>query len=235
MGTNRLREVTPPDVQQLVNAWADVKAPRTVDRHYDVLRALFSYAVRCDWLARTPCRDIKVPAVEGTRRRALGVEDVVSLAGAIDQRYEGMVWLGAVLGLRWAEVAGLTVGSLDLLANTVTVTQQLGRDGRLGPPKSNAGRRRFAIPEELSTALAAHLASSRLTAADADRLVFTAPGGGPLDYSHWRRRVWLPAVEAAGLDGAGFHDLRRPTPRPSLSEAWTSRPPRPGSATPIPA
>jgi integrase len=35
------------------------------------------------------------------------------------------------------------------------------------------------------------------------------PGGGPLDYSRWRRRVWLPAVRAAGLEGLTFHDLRR--------------------------
>jgi integrase len=40
-------------------------------------------------------------------------------------------------------------------------------------------------------------------------LVFIAPEGGPLDYPHWRRRVWLPATRAAGLPGIGFHDLRR--------------------------
>ena len=28
-------------------------------------------------------------------------------------------------------------------------------------------------------------------------------------YSNWRRRVWVPAVTAAGCSGAGFHDLRR--------------------------
>jgi hypothetical protein len=31
----------------------------------------------------------------------------------------------------------------------------------------------------------------------------------PLDYSNGRRRVWEPAVEAAGLLGLGFRDLRR--------------------------
>lgn len=33
--------------------------------------------------------------------------------------------------------------------------------------------------------------------------------GGVVDYAHWRQRVWLPAVEAAGIDGLTFHDLRR--------------------------
>jgi integrase len=57
--------------------------------------------------------------------------------------------------------------------------------------------------------LAAHLAASGLTAADAERLVFTSPHGTALDYSRWRQRVWLPAIKAAGVPGVSFHDLRR--------------------------
>lgn len=209
LGPRRLREVTPPDIQRLVNAWAEENAPRTVDRQYDVVRALFAYAARSDWLSRTPCRGIKLPAVTTTRRRALEPDDVIRLATAIDPRYEAMIWVGAVLGLRWAEVAGLTVGSLDLLRNSLTVTEQLGRDRQLGDPKSDAGKRQLSIPEELSSLLAAHLATRNLTGADPGQLLFTTPQGRPLDYSHWRIRTWLPAVARAGLAGAGFHDLRR--------------------------
>jgi integrase len=209
LGGRRLREVTPSDIQGIVNGWAQTRAPRTVDRQYDVLRAMFAYAVRSDWLSRTPCRGIKLPAVTSTRRRALSVEDVVTLAESIDPRYKTMVWLGAVLGLRWAEVAGLNVGSLDLLRNTVTVTQQLGRDRRLGEPKSHAGRRQFAIPHELGDLIAAQMTANQLTGAEPDRLIFTTSRGQPLDYSHWRIRTWLPAIAKARLVGAGFHDLRR--------------------------
>lgn len=48
-----------------------------------------------------------------------------------------------------------------------------------------------------------------LTGADPEELLFPNNEGGPLDYSNWRRRVWEPAVKAAGLDGLNFHDLRR--------------------------
>ncbi len=126
--------MTPPDIQRLVNAWAAENASRTVDRQYDVVRALFVYAVRSDWLARTPCRGIKLPAVTATRRRALEPDDIIRLAAAIDARYEAMAWVGAVLGLRWAEVAGLTFGSLDLLRNSLTASEQLGRDRQPGDP-----------------------------------------------------------------------------------------------------
>jgi integrase len=90
-------------------------------------------------------------------------------------------------------------------------------------PKSAAGRRSFAVPAPLMAMLSDHLASRGLTGADVDAFVFVAPGGGPLHYSNWLRRVWHPACVAAGLGqlvevevsdrvryvGLGFHDLRR--------------------------
>ncbi len=209
LGGRRTDEVTPPDVQRLVNTWAKAQAPRTARRQYDVVRALFAYAVASDWLARSPCRGIDLPRVEALRRPPLASDDVWRIAREMDQRYSPMVWLGAVLGLRWGEVAGLTVGSLDLLRGTLTVSDQLGRDRKLGPPKSSAGRRTLSLPRVLVELLAAHLAVSALTAADADHLVFTTRQGAPLDYGHWRQRTWTPAVRAAGLPGTGFHDLRR--------------------------
>jgi integrase len=205
----RVKEVTPPEVQMLVNVWAKGQAPRTVRRQYDVVRALFAYAVASDWLARSPCRGIDLPRAAPLKRSLLDPDDVWSIAREIEVQYAPMVWLGAVLGLRWGEVAGLTVGALDVLRGSLTVSAQLGRDGHLWPPKSIAGRRVLALPKALVDMLAAHLAASGLTAAQADQLVFTSPQRGPLDYSHWRRRVWLPAVGSVGLAGASFHDLRR--------------------------
>ena len=42
-----------------------------------------------------------------------------------------------------------------------------------------------------------------------DQLLVRAPGGGPLVYSNWRQRVWLPSTSQVGLEGLHFHDLRR--------------------------
>lgn len=118
---------------------------------------------------------------------------------------------GAVLGLRWSEVAGLRVGALDLPAGTVSVREVRVRTAHhervTGPPKSEAGRRTMAIPDPLVELLAEHLRRQGLTASDA--YVFTSSDGQPLDYVNWRRRVWLPACRSVGLEGTGFHDLRR--------------------------
>ena len=65
------------------------------------------------------------------------------------------------------------------------------------------------MPASLVATLAAHLARRGLTGANSDALVLTMPGGGPLVYQNWRIRFWLPACKQAGVDGLGFHDLRR--------------------------
>jgi integrase len=79
----------------------------------------------------------------------------------------------------------------------------------IGPPKSSAARRTVSIPSELAEVLSAHTQSIGLTGADRGALLFPNSAGEPLDYSNWRRRVWEPAVKAAGLEKLGFHDLRR--------------------------
>jgi integrase len=37
---------------------------------------------------------------------------------------------------------------------------------------------------------------------------FSSSTGSPLSHSNFRRRVWLPALAAVGLEGVHFHDLR---------------------------
>ena len=50
------------------------------------------------------------------------------------------------------------------------------------------------MPTALAEILAEHLARTGLGIADADAYVFSTGSGLPLDYTNWRRRVWLPAV-----------------------------------------
>jgi hypothetical protein len=58
-------------VQGLVNAWALQSVPRSVRRFNKVLHGMFAYAVASDWLGRSPCRGIHLPAATATRRTKL--------------------------------------------------------------------------------------------------------------------------------------------------------------------
>jgi integrase len=213
LGKRQIASVTPSQVQGLANDLAARLAPKTVRRALGVVRAMFAYAVADDLLGRSPCRGIKLPRVDPTRRRIPSSDELARLVEAIPDRYQVMVYCAVVLGLRFSEVAGLRVREVDTLRGMLSVAETVTRDAQgrpvFGPPKSEASRRTLAIPAALTEVLAKHLVLRGLTGADADALVFTAPAGGPIRYANWRNRVWLPACRTVGLSGLGFHDLRR--------------------------
>lgn len=67
----------------------------------------------------------------------------------------------------------------------------------------------LAVPTAFMDLLSERLSRQGVTGAEPEAFVFTASRGGPLDYSHWRNRVWRPAVVSVGLTDLTFHDLRR--------------------------
>jgi len=213
LGAKPIGAVTQPNIQGLVNSWiATRQAPRTIKRQYEVVRAKFNFAVNADWLGRTPCRNIKLPRVTPLKRKLPDNDGLDRLALELGE-YAPMFWVGVLTGLRWAEVAGLRVGSAQLLQGNLFITEQRTRDldddDVTAEPKSEAGIRPLAIDPVLAEILAEHIAARRLTAADSEQLLFVGRRGGPLNYSHWRQRVWVPACERASLPGLQFHDLRR--------------------------
>jgi integrase len=205
--------ITRRDVQALVGQWSRTHAARTVSRQYDVVRAIFNYALDSDVLGRSPCRNIRLPKPSAARHRVLNNVQLSQLAEAVGESYAPLVYMGALLGLRWGECAGLRVGDLDLLARTVTVVGQRtrGKGGRMveGAPKSLAGHRTLTMPQPFVQMLAAHLKKRGVTAAEGEQYVFVGSRGRPLQYSGFRQRVWLPACREIGLADLGFHDLRR--------------------------
>ena len=208
LGDCQVARVKRADVQALVDRWASERAASSVGRMFSALRAVFGFAVASELIVRSPCSGVRLPRSGLVDRPVLTGEQLQGLAEALGPDDAPMMWLGVVGGLRWAECAGLTVSCVDLLARSVSVSKQLGRDGVLGEPKSRAGRRRLSIPAWLAEDLAALLARRGLTAAEGAALVFVSEEGQPFHYSNWRQRRWLPACKVAGLPGLRFHDLR---------------------------
>jgi integrase len=104
----------------------------------------------------------------------------------------------AYAGLRWGEVAGLHAHRVDLAARRLTVVEVLRRDATVKDrPKSAAGQRYVPLERRLVDLLGELVPASGM--------VF--PG---LHYTNWRRRVFAPAVLAAGLAAPlpTPHDLR---------------------------
>ncbi|MEP6816228.1 MAG: tyrosine-type recombinase/integrase, partial [Marmoricola sp.] len=72
-------------------------------------------------------------------------------------------------------------------------------------PKDNEPRT-MGLPADLVDQLAAWINSRRLSPAD---LLFATRDGTPLSRNTFRTRVWLPAIQASGIDfDVRVHDLR---------------------------
>ena len=72
-------------------------------------------------------------------------------------------------------------------------------------PKDNEPRT-MALPADLVDQLTMHIAERNLKKAD---LLFATRAGTPLSRNTFRTRVWLPAVQASGVDfDVRVHDLR---------------------------
>ena len=208
LGDRRVDQITRADAQAAVDGWAVTLAPRSVRHRAAVLHAIYAHAIAAELVVRNSATDLRLPAAALVDRPTLTVDELTRLANILGPDRAPFMWLGAVGGLRWAEVAGLTVADLDLLGGTVSVRHQMQRDGTLGQPKSVAGRRRLAIPRWLIDDLAAHLAARGLTAAHDDALVFVNRAGRPLNYKVWLPWTWRAACVKAGLPTLRFHDLR---------------------------
>lgn len=108
------------------------------------------------------------------------------------ERYRPMIYLAADSGMRPQEYIALAESGL--LDNGVRVIQALDRSNRIGPPKTQAGRR--FIPVGSGTLeMAKHYADRH---GDGD-LVFPSREGGHQPYRYFLRRGWHKLMEEAGL------------------------------------
>jgi integrase len=179
----------------------------TAAKAYRLLRAVFNTALDDGLIRRNPCRIKGADKEHSPERPVLTVAQVYALADAVGLRYRALILLVTFASLRWAELAALRPEDIDLDARTVRVTRQLyyhEAGYSFAPPKSRAGVRVVAFPDLIVPDLRKHLDWLPSSAA----LVFASSTGSPLAHSNFRRRVWLPALKAAGLSGVHFHDLR---------------------------
>lgn len=214
LGDSRLVDVTPEDVQDMVEA-ADV-AKATRDNITRVTRAMFLSAVnaKAGGLTESPVRVV----VRKPQTRTLSADDdaipspaeVAQLAAAMPARLGLAVLLAAWVGLREGEVLGLQRRDFAHLDDPEHATVRIQRQWaskakppRYMPPKT-ARRFPLTIPASMVPAIVAHLKDHVRPEADAP--VFAARTGTPVPDTTFRT-AWNKA-RAQIHPGLHFHDLR---------------------------
>ena len=176
--------------------------PSTVAKAYRLVHAVCASAVAEEHLVRNPCAIPGASAKSHDERPVATISQVYEIADALGPRWRTLVLTATFCGLRFGELAGLTVERVDLLHKTVTVAVDLDElDGghlQVGRAKSDASRRTVSIPDVIVPELERHLGA--YSGAGATGYVFVGPQGGLLRRSNFRNH-WTKAVAAAGDAG----------------------------------
>lgn len=200
MGSKRLDEIGPEDVQRLKRKLAN-HAPKTVNNVLSVLGAMLRTAV--DWRIigslPTPITMVRVPRRTMDFYDDAELERLLEAAEKLGSHYLLILLLGAEAGLRAGEIIGLEWPDIDFTRGHLVVRRTVWR-GKAGPPKS--GRERIIpLTSRLSTALQAerHLRGPR---------VLYRPDGTPYTLPALARRMET-IQRRAGLEPTGkIHILR---------------------------
>ncbi|MDQ4143231.1 MAG: site-specific integrase, partial [Actinomycetota bacterium] len=162
---------------------------------------IMNAAVENGYIGRNPVPRERLKGREPKRdQHPLTFEQVHAVAAAVPERYRALIYVLAYGGLRWGEAAALRRSSCNLLRNRIEVKEAVSEvSGGLhyGPPKTHQ-QRTVVIPEPVKEILAEHL--SRYVPRKLDSLVFTTEEGTHVWISSFRKNVWWPALDAAGVD-----------------------------------
>jgi integrase len=189
----------------------------SIIRYLEPLSAIYKLALRRGIVAVSPMTLLEAAEKDAPRERFEWSREAISkliraaedLGRRPDARYNyaPLIRLLVSTGLRVGEALALRRCDVDLLGGRLQVRHTWTRDGRLAPPKTQAGVRVVPLSAELVRLLVDLIPED---AGDED-FVFHAKGNParPISYFNFRHRGFDLAAKAAGLDGkVTIHSLR---------------------------
>jgi integrase len=202
-GGLRVRELRP----EAISRWnAALPLASTTRGHaLRAVRQVCTAAVRWGYLTRNPAGPDAVPMPTPTVTEITPLESWEQVeAIAMNARWFGpLVIFACATGLRPQEWQALRWSDLDLANRSCRVTRTV-QDGRIAPVGKTDGSLRTIVLQQRALDALAELPRPL----DSRLLVFPAPEGGIVNLSNFRKRVWRPALEAAGLDYRPLYECR---------------------------
>ncbi len=201
-GERTIASVRSSDLQAFVTSLG--LEPRTVATIYQHLRTTLRAAHLDGVLGRDPAQRIKLPKHDGRDIVVPTVHEAGALYDGAPGGFAVAVVLGAGLGLRSGEAAGLTVDRVDFLHREVKIDRQWhGKLDRFEPVKYAASNRTIPASDRVLESIAAHIERH---GTGEQGVLLHAESGRPLNSNRmdWR---WEQTLRSAGLE-ITFHHLR---------------------------
>ncbi len=224
LGHRELASLKTTDVRAFVADLSDQGlAPKTIRHAYALLMEILRSAADDRLIGTVPqpprsARRRLLPKVPAREQRILSAEELHGLAAAMPSRYRIVPPILGYAGLRWSELAALRPENLRLLERRIDITGGLVEvNGRLAPSpgKTTGSVASLRIPASLAEAIGEHMAAHP---PGRDGYLVQAPRGGPVRYSAFYRRVWIPALQEVNL--GSWVPVESPLGRPSEEQRF---------------
>ena len=218
IGAVKLTDLHPHLVQTFING-LDSLSPSSVRIVYKILHAALEKAVRLEYIARNPSDNCVLPKAAPKDIKPLeDAQTAAVLAAAKGTYIEHLVTVALFAGMRQSELLGLTWDCVNLKNGTITISKQLAlpvqrKNGIFITPKNGKTRTitpassvLIALKEQKMKQLEMRFKAGQIWNNE-HNLVFTMEDGSLIE--HWTvKRRFKDILDAAGLDGVRFHDLR---------------------------
>jgi integrase len=200
-------EVPLRDLERMSGELAGWQAKLPDRSRYGIVSALrqtLGAAVRWEYIARNPASLAgRNPQPSPRPIRAYTREELDAIAAELAPAYRSLPTFAAATGLRPEEWLPLERRDVDRRAGHVSVRRTVSSGEVVELVKTNASRRQVPLSQRALGAL------DQLPPRLDTPLIFPADRGGVLNLNNFRRRVWAPAIAAAGIPTpARLYDLR---------------------------
>lgn len=219
-GTWPMEKITAMEAQEWVNALEKTKrarhngrpvedgedapllAPDTIRQAVNVMSGLYVAGMKgsAPVVTHNPFHGLDLPTIPPAPHDFLDHDEAEAILQAVRELRPGQPWdllieMGTWMGLRPGELYGLGGHRINWLRREVHVTQVATREGLRDYPKSRKSFRTVPMPRPGMVDDLGKLFEGR----PRDALAFTRPEGGMVEDSWFRHRVWVPALERAGV------------------------------------
>lgn len=222
LGAVRLSNLTAPKVQEFADELVKTRSRVLARKVLSSLKAIVTHAQRSGSVAQNVARAVSIKVSKRARRKVLPPTkaELLAILACAEGRWQPLIQVAALTGLRASELRGLTWSDVDFSAKVLRVRQRADAWGAIGPLKSEAGRRDVPLPPSLLKTLKEWRLACPKGELD---LVFPNGGGGIESHSNIVNRGFGPVQIRAGVvratmpKPAGVADIgneERPPARP---------------------
>lgn len=200
----QLNDISTGQLQAYVSERAKLVMPNTVRNEVTVIKLIFKYANRWNYIKHNPAVNLERPKIDKPEIELLSPEEFELFLKEVEMPYKTAFLTAFLTGVRAGELWGLQWTDIDWASKQIHVRRSLWNH-QFQKPKTKTAIRKIDMTERLVKELKAWKLPCPV---NKHGLVFPSPEGYPSMHGNVMKRFFYPALRKAGLRHVSFHSMR---------------------------